>query len=166
MRIRPLLHLPFLPAAQSNVGFVGSREHAITHSYNPTYHYASEARGYSSMRGFCALALLSWQNVAALKNRVGWLFLLFGVLVMAVSSHYYAISELCIVVATNYRTPFPAAQKTAFPDCAPLSYRVYFRREVLTKYFGEPDRYCVSDGRPVAALRAIRLYYCADLIPR
>jgi hypothetical protein len=55
------------------------------------YYYASEARGYSLMLGFCALALLSWQKAADAKKRVGWLCILFGALMMAVSSHYYAI---------------------------------------------------------------------------
>jgi hypothetical protein len=63
------------------------------------YYYASEARGYSLMLGFCALALLSWQEAADSKWRAGWLCLLFCAFVMAVSSHYYAILfliPLCI----------------------------------------------------------------------
>jgi hypothetical protein len=66
---------------------------------NAAYYYASEARGYSLMLGFCALALLSWQKAADSKRRVGWLCLLSGALIMAVSSHYYAILfliPLCI----------------------------------------------------------------------
>jgi hypothetical protein len=58
---------------------------------NAAYYYASEARGYSLMLGFCSLALLSWQKATAVNRRSGWLCLLAGALIMAVSSHYYAI---------------------------------------------------------------------------
>jgi hypothetical protein len=57
----------------------------------PAYSYAIEARGYSLVLGFCALALLSWQRTAVLEKRFGWLCVLFGALAMAVGSHYYAI---------------------------------------------------------------------------
>jgi hypothetical protein len=58
---------------------------------NPAYYYATEARGYSSMLGFCSLALLSWQRAIALEKRFIWLCVLFCALAMAVASHYYAI---------------------------------------------------------------------------
>src|SRR5690242_1348353 len=57
----------------------------------PAYYYAIEARGYGLMLGFCSLALLSWQRVATLEKRFGWLCLLFCALAMAVESHYYGI---------------------------------------------------------------------------
>ncbi|HEY3457566.1 MAG TPA: glycosyltransferase family 39 protein [Bryobacteraceae bacterium] len=57
----------------------------------PAYYYAIEARGYGLMLGFCALALLSWQQAATLEKRFGWLCLLFCALAMAVESHYYGI---------------------------------------------------------------------------
>ena len=55
------------------------------------YYYAAEGRGYALVLGFCSLALLSWQKAASHEKRLGWLCLLFGALVMAVASHYYAI---------------------------------------------------------------------------
>lgn len=55
------------------------------------YYYAAEARGYSLMMGFCALALLAWQKAAFPKRHSGWLYVLFGALAGAVSSHYYAV---------------------------------------------------------------------------
>jgi hypothetical protein len=58
---------------------------------NPAYYYATEARGYALMLGFCALALLSWQQATALRKRLIWLCLLFVALALAVSSHYYAV---------------------------------------------------------------------------
>lgn len=63
------------------------------------YYYASEARGYGLMLGFCALALLAWQNAASPQRRSVWLYVLFGALAGAVSSHYYAVLflvPLCI----------------------------------------------------------------------
>lgn len=55
-------------------------------------YYASEARGYGSMLGFCSLALLAWQRVtSSRKKRAFWLCTLFFASALAVSSHYYAI---------------------------------------------------------------------------
>ncbi|HEX2918384.1 MAG TPA: glycosyltransferase family 39 protein [Edaphobacter sp.] len=55
-------------------------------------YYATEARGYGSMLGFCALALLAWQRLAS-SHRRRWLWLgtLFCASALAVSSHYYAV---------------------------------------------------------------------------
>lgn len=44
----------------------------------------------------------------------------------------------------------------ANPDAPHYLTPVYFRREVLAKYFGEPDRYLVSDGR----LTCLSLWSC------
>jgi hypothetical protein len=56
------------------------------------FYYATEARGYGLVLGFCALALLSWQRVTSSAVRRGyWLFTLFAACAMAVSSHYYAV---------------------------------------------------------------------------
>ena len=57
----------------------------------PAYYYATEARGYSLVLGFCSLALLSWQRAAVREMRLGWLCVLFSALAMAVASHYYAV---------------------------------------------------------------------------
>jgi hypothetical protein len=55
-------------------------------------YYASEARGYGSMLGFCSLALLAWQRVtSSRKRRMLWLCTLFLASALAVSSHYYAV---------------------------------------------------------------------------
>lgn len=65
----------------------------------PAYYYATEARGYSLVLGFCSLALLSWQRAAVLEKRFGWLCVLFCALAMATASHYYAVLfliPLCI----------------------------------------------------------------------
>jgi hypothetical protein len=56
------------------------------------FYYATEARGYGLVLGFCTLALLSWQRVTHLSAKRGyWLFTLFVACAMAVSSHYYAV---------------------------------------------------------------------------
>jgi hypothetical protein len=56
------------------------------------FYYATEARGYGSELGFCALALLAWQRVtSSSKRRILWLTTLFVACAMAVSSHYYAV---------------------------------------------------------------------------
>jgi 4-amino-4-deoxy-L-arabinose transferase and related glycosyltransferases of PMT family len=56
------------------------------------FYYATEARGYGLVLGFCALALLSWQRVTSLSAKRGyWLAILFVACAMAVSSHYYAV---------------------------------------------------------------------------
>ena len=44
------------------------------------------------------------------------------------------------------------ANPDAFPDITP----VYFRREVLVKYYAEPDRYTVIDGQ----VSCLNLWYC------
>jgi hypothetical protein len=55
-------------------------------------YYATEARGYASMLGFCALALLAWQRITSSHHRrMLWLGTLFFASAMAVSSHYYAV---------------------------------------------------------------------------
>lgn len=55
-------------------------------------YYASEARGYGSMLGFCSLALLAWQRITSShRRRVLWLCTLFFASALAVSSHYYAV---------------------------------------------------------------------------
>jgi hypothetical protein len=55
-------------------------------------YYATEARGYGSMLGFCALSLLAWQRLTSShKRRVLWLCTLFFAAALAVSSHYYAV---------------------------------------------------------------------------
>jgi hypothetical protein len=55
-------------------------------------YYASEARGYGGMLGFCALALLAWQRLtSSRRRRVLWLCTLFFASALAVSSHYYAV---------------------------------------------------------------------------
>lgn len=55
-------------------------------------YYATEARGYGSMLGFCSLALLAWQRITSShRRRVFWLATLFFASAMAVSSHYYAV---------------------------------------------------------------------------
>lgn len=55
-------------------------------------YYATEARGYGSMLGFCSLALLAWQRITSShRRRVLWLCTLFFASAMAVSSHYYAV---------------------------------------------------------------------------
>jgi hypothetical protein len=56
------------------------------------FYYATEARGYGSELGFCALALLAWQRVTSSStNRPKWLVVLFFACGLAVSSHYYAV---------------------------------------------------------------------------
>ncbi|HEU4635047.1 MAG TPA: glycosyltransferase family 39 protein [Edaphobacter sp.] len=55
-------------------------------------YYATEARGYGSMLGFCALALLAWQRITSSHHRRWlWMGILFGASALAVSSHYYAV---------------------------------------------------------------------------
>ena len=55
-------------------------------------YYATEARGYGMMLGFCALALLSWQRICSSSGkRAYWLVTLFIACAMAVSGHYYAV---------------------------------------------------------------------------
>lgn len=55
-------------------------------------YYATEARGYGSMLGFCALALLAWQRITSSHHRRWlWLCTLFFASALAVSSHYYAV---------------------------------------------------------------------------
>jgi len=55
-------------------------------------YYASEARGYGSMLGFCSLSLLAWQRLtSSRRKRVLWLCTLFFAAAIAVSSHYYAV---------------------------------------------------------------------------
>jgi len=50
-------------------------------------HYATEARGYSLMTGFAALAMLSYQHAC----KTTWCLLLGVSLVAATASHYYAV---------------------------------------------------------------------------
>lgn len=55
------------------------------------YYYATEARGYALMMGFCCLAMLAWQNATSRGRRAVWLSILFSALTLAVSSHYYSV---------------------------------------------------------------------------
>jgi hypothetical protein len=55
-------------------------------------YYATEARGYGSMLGFCSLSLLAWQRIASShRRRTLWLCTLFFASALSVSSHYYAV---------------------------------------------------------------------------
>lgn len=55
-------------------------------------YYATEARGYGIVLGFCSLAFLAWQRItSSRRKRVVWLCTLFFSSAMAVSGHYYAV---------------------------------------------------------------------------
>jgi hypothetical protein len=54
-------------------------------------YYASEARPYSLLVAFTALAMAAWQSAAAGHRRKLSLFLLAAAIFLAVNSHYYAV---------------------------------------------------------------------------
>ena len=54
-------------------------------------YYGSEARPYGLLLGFSALALVTWQHATADRHRIISLFGLVIAIVLAVSTHYYAL---------------------------------------------------------------------------
>lgn len=64
------------------------------------HEYAYEARGYSSLLGFLALAVLCWQRAEA-SWRTATVFGLAAALIGAVSCHYYAVLLLPAIAAAE-----------------------------------------------------------------
>ncbi len=56
--------------------------------------YATEARAYGMMLGFCGVALVAWQRANNLARRTPWLFLLAVSLTAALLTHCYAVLML------------------------------------------------------------------------
>ena len=83
------------------------------------FYYATEARGYGLVLGFCALALLSWQRVTHLSAKRGyWLFTLFVACAMAVSSHYYAVLFVFALGIGELPGRFNCDESTSRSGCA------------------------------------------------